>query len=79
MPHRIKKKSAETSWALMPHETLFDRTPRDPMRVFSLSHSLITHNRMEALRGRTSGLAPNDAGHLDIAKVGYFTDIRWSS
>ena len=42
------------------------------------------HNRTEAPLGLTSGLAPNDAGHLDtlhtsIAKVGYFTDIRWSN
>ena len=49
---------------------------------FQVSHNM--HNRMEAPRGLTSDLAPNNAGHLDtlhtsIAKIGYFTDIRWSN
>ena len=42
------------------------------------------HNRTEAPLGLTSGLAQTGAGHLNtlhttIAKVDYFTDIRWSN
>ena len=42
------------------------------------------HGRTEAPQGLTSGLVPNDAGHLDtlhmsIAKVASFTEIRWSN
>ena len=55
-----------------------------PLQTSQLTLDVPAHNRTEAPRGLTSGLAPNDAGHLytlhtSLAKVGYFTDIRLSN